>query len=907
MKNKILYTLVSLLLSGLSLSAQYNMNIHQKNSENQYQVSEIKNIKLTDTDGFLLNFTNGEYSSISINNIDSLTFEPNTETNDDIIRIIYNENEVTITNPYADKGVYIVNSQAHVTVVSSTAISGIHYYISGNTSNGSLTINSSQNFIATMDNVEITNPNNVAVYFSGTAESLIRLYQTNNLSDAADGSGNSVLRSQGSLSFDGTGTLNIQASQKHGINTPGTVTISGGCSIFIHDAAGDGIHCEGFTMEQGYLEITNAASDGIDAGSNIIQINAGQIAISSQAADIKGIKSDNTIILNGGTINLNIEGAQSKGISAKADIIINNTNLTITTSGNTILENSGSGYDPSHCTAIKGDGNIYIYNGTINIRNASSNDGGRGIAGKGNIEINGGKIAITTAGNGGTYINEYGENDDYTTSCIQSDADILISGGSITCNIQGKGGKGISADNTILISTGNIMINATGEDTKGIRCDNSITIDAGHITMELSGNQSKGISSKGDLTINDPVINIKTTGKTILESSGNGYNPSYCSAIKGDKDIYINAGNIVIENTSSNDGGKGISANGNITVTNGEITITTAGNGSTYTNESGTADSYTSCCIKSDANISILGGTITCTSTGSGGKGIAAEGELIIGERNAANDLLTLIVKTSGERFLVSSSTGNNGGWGNNMNDNSDYANPKAVKSTGNMTLNSGTVTINCTQSQEGGEGLESKATLIINGGIITIQSYDDCINAAHHIAINEGISCCVSTGNDAIDSNGTITITGGLTIANGTSSPEGGFDCDNNTFTITGGIAIGTGGESSSPTTNTSTQNSIKYSATAGNAIRILNSSNETILLYQLPTLNNSSSHGPGGSRANMSILFSHPGLTNGSYTLNYGGTISGENFINGYYSSGNYSGGSTKSFTINSKLTSL
>lgn len=226
------------------------------------------------------------------------------------------------------------------------------------------------------------------------------------------------------------------------------------------------------------------------------------------------------------------------------------------------------------------------------------------------------------------------------------------------------------------------------------------------------------------------------------------------------------------------------------------------------------------------------------------------------------------------------------------------------------MTVNSGTVTVVCSQTGEGGEGMESKATYTVNGGNIHIETYDDCINATTHIQINGGEIYCQAKGNDAIDSNGTLSITGGLVIANGSKSPEAGFDCDQSAFTITGGTIIGTGGDSSVPSTSTAKQPTIKYTGlTAGNAICIKDPNGEVILLFQLPTFSSSSSGGgpgggPGGGGSSMTLLFSDPKLvvnTSKNYTMQYGGTITGGTTVNGYNTGGTYSGGSSKTFLLN------
>lgn len=448
----------------------------------------------------------------------------------------------------------------------------------------------------------------------------------------------------------------------------------------------------------------------------------------------------------------------------------------------------------------------------------------------------------------------------------------------------------------IEINGGTITILSTEDDVKGIKSDGDITMNGGIITMEVSGAQSKGVSSKKNFIFNDGLLNITTSGATVLESSGSGFDPSYCTAIKTSGTITVNGGSIDIENTAQNDGGKGFSADGSIFINDGDIRIVTAGDGKTYTDENGQPDSYTSACIKSDEDVVIVKGNIYCYSSGAGGKGINVDGALTIGVLNAADSDLILDVTTTGERFYVS-------GYG----EDADYANPKAAKSEGNLIVNSGTITIACTQNDEGGEGLESKSTLTINGGLIEIKTYDDAINASDHIEITGGKMFFTGTNNDAVDSNGTLTISGGFIIANGGRQPEAGFDCDNSRFSITGGVVIGTGGGTSNPTVNATTQYVVKYtSATAGQDICIKDADGNIILLFSLPTYSGQGGPGPGGGNG-MTVLFSDPALSTGSYVLHYGGSISGGTSDHGYNTGGTYSGGQTKNFTISSIITTV
>ncbi|MDR1779755.1 MAG: carbohydrate-binding domain-containing protein [Tannerella sp.] len=474
-------------------------------------------------------------------------------------------------------------------------------------------------------------------------------------------------------------------------------------------------------------------------------------------------------------------------------------------------------------------------------------------------------------------------------------------GGSLTINASGDGID--AGEGEIKISGGDIEITSAADDTKGIKSDENISINGGSIAMSVSGKQSKGISSKKDIAIGGGEINITTSGATVLNEAGSGYDPSYCTAIKADGNIDIGSGNILINSLKTADGGKGISADGDIVIRGGTLNITTAGDGKVYTTSTGTTDSYTAACIKSNKNISLLKGSITCSSSGTGGKGINADGSITIGYANANNADLLLTVGTSGARFAVSgSSSGSNrpgGGFGGGMGmgSNGDYANPKAIKSEGDMIVNSGTITVNCTQTSEGGEGMESKGAFTVNGGSININSYDDCINGGTSVTINGGTIFVAARGQDAIDSNGSLTINGGLTIANGVRGDGESFDGQSGRYPVNGGIIVGTCGNLME--TPNGPQRSVIYSrAQAGSDICIRNDANENILLFRVPVISGAT------SGQTVIVVFSDPRLVNGSYTLLSGGSIEGGANFNGYITGGSYSGGSSKSFSITSSV---
>ena len=575
-------------------------------------------------------------------------------------------------------------------------------------------------------------------------------------------------------------------------------------------------------------------------------------------------------------VNLTVEGvctlADGANSALKAALLAAG-NLTL--EGNDILRVTGNA---KH--GVNVDGDLTVNNGEIVILDSDSD----GIHVNGALQWNAGTLFIESAGSDG----------------LDVSGDISIQNGDLGINTSAEGARGIKVSGIFSIEDGHLDISCTGIDAKGIKADSLLFISGGTIEINHSGDISKGIKCDQDINISGGEITIVASGSTVLETVNNQNIPAYCTAIKGDGNIYITGGVFNITLPTSNHGGKSISADSNITIDGGDFTITTNGNGATYTVSGSTKDAYTSSCLKCDGNMELLSGNFLLRSTGTGGKGINVEGTLVIGVEGAPNDDLILDVTTTGERITISS--GGGGPWGGG-----DYANPKAIKSKGNLTINSGNITVNCTQNNEGGECIESKAILTINGGNIEAYSKkDDAVNASTKLVINGGVYYVHSDNNDGTDSNGTMELNGGFNISNGARSPEEGFDCDWNQFKITGGTSIGTGGGTSDPTASACTQPSMKINTQPGYAIQILKSDGTVVCTYQCPTF---SGGGGGGWGNNMVMLFTDPQLQTGqSYTVKYNGTISGGTEWHGYYT-GNvtYSGGQSVTVNLNSMVTTV
>lgn len=724
---KKLAILISVLTFALSLHAQEIMHLHHGNHVLfEKNINDIDSIHFSGANA-IFNFNN-DLMSYPCSEIDSITFSNDSLLAANDIFITWNGYTVTVINPLAASGITITNDGAKVTVNSTCSLQDVVYHLSGTTDNGYLYITPNKRFTLSLEGVSITNPEGPAIDILVDKKTTVILANNsqNFLSDGTSSVKKAALQSKSELIFNGSGYLTVNGRVRNGIHSDDYVQINSG-NITVASAIGDGIHADYFVMNDGTLNIT-ASGDGID-----------------------------------------------------------------------------------------GDA--------------------------GHVEINNGNITITSA----------------------------------------------------------------QADTKSIKCDSTLTINGGNITITNSGNQSKGLKSDLAIVINGGTIHITSSGTTVLESTSTGNDPSYCNGMACNGTIDINGGDITLTLPSSNSGGRGIKGDGIVTITGGKLNITTAGNGTVYTVTGSTKDAYTCVCIKSDVSVHITGGNITCSSTGTGGKGITSEGTIILGNSDLADSLLLLSVTTSGNRLTISS--GGGGGWPGGGNS-GDYANPKGIKATSDLTINSGIITVNCTQTTEGGECLESKNILTINGGQITATSnYDDAINATSRININGGTIYAASNNNDGIDCNGSIYVTGGLTIASASRTPEEAIDCDNNTFSITGGTLVGThvnGNMYSSPTASACTQHSLKYICSSNNSIQLTRDSDGAVLLtLQVPQMSGGGGGGwpgGGGSSSNAVVTFSSPDFLQGSYTIKYGGTISGGTNFHNYYTGATYTGGSTKTFTVGS-----
>lgn len=172
--------------------------------------------------------------------------------------------------------------------------------------------------------------------------------------------------------------------------------------------------------------------------------------------------------------------------------------------------------------------------------------------------------------------------------------------------------------------------------------------------------------------------------------------------------------------------------------------------------------------------------------------------------------------------------------------------------------------------------------------------------NNDERLLLIEGGYLYVNADGDGLDSNGSIRMTGGTVIVYGpTNNNNGPLDYDH-TFLMEGGILIAAGSDGKAQgVSNNSSQNTIMMTflkEQQANTSLYITDSKENEIIAVKP------------EKEFQSIVISTPDLKlNQTYTLHYGGILSGES-IDGLYQNANYQNGEfSAEFTITSPMTFL
>lgn len=420
------------------------------------------------------------------------------------------------------------------------------------------------------------------------------------------------------------------------------------------------------------------------------------------------------------------------------------------------------------------------------------------------------------------------------------------------------------------------VLSAAGD---GLNCGQYFLMKSG--VLDISGVTDDGIQCDIDDT------DVGSTGETADhedEDSGN---------------IYLAGGQITINTAGI--AAKGVKSEGDLIVTGGVIAITTTGKGKWDEEDLKTK---AAACLGSDAKVVIAGGTLTLTSTGAGGKGINCDAafEMSGGE---------VTIVTQGALYYHNGTTENTNYTGNTDNVNSDYySSSKGVKADGAITISGGKISVST--AGKNAEGIESKTSMLISAGEVTVNSYDDGLNVGgdgSDLIISGGYVYSRALNNDGIDGNGNVYVKGGLVYAIGANSLEVAIDANSEEqkkLYVQGGTLIAVGGlESGAQISGGVCKQASSFTSEAWYA---LYNGSELVAAFKTPAASSSSSGGgrpgggPGGGGSKKLVVYtaSTPALQSGvtvsggtvyfDGAANIGGTVSGGSSVtlSDYTSSG-------------------
>lgn len=563
------------------------------------------------------------------------------------------------------------------------------------------------------------------------------------------------------------------------------------------------------------------------------------------------------------------------------------------------------------------------------------------------VVYNGQMAAITVAGNVAQYLtittkgahvnieqsSELAEEIIYTLSGSSMDGEFYMSGSyKATVVLNGltltnakpvTSGAAVHIQNSkrikvkVLEGTSNTLVDAANGSQKGALYVKGHPEFSGKGTLTVTGNVKHAIKSGEYMTVKDATLIVKSAAgdgincgqyflmkSGVLDISGVEDDGIQCdiddtevgstgeTADHEDEDsgnIYLEGGQITINTAGI--AAKGVKSEGDLIVNGGVIDITTTGNGKWDEED---VKTKAAACLGSDAKVVIAGGTLTLTSTGAGGKGINCDAafELSGGE---------VTIVTKGALYYHNGTTENTNYTGNTDNVNSDYySSSKGVKADGAITISGGKISV--ATAGRNAEGIESKTSILISDGEVTVNSYDDGINVGgdgSDLIISGGYVYSRAMNNDGIDGNGNVYVKGGLVYAIGANSPEVAIDANSEEqkkLYVQGGTLIGIGGlESGAQISGGTCKQTTSFTSEAWYA---LYDGGELVAAFQTPATSSSSSGGtrpgggPGGGGSKKLVVY-----TSSTPALKTGVTVSGgtEYFDGAANIGGEVSGGSS------------
>lgn len=490
------------------------------------------------------------------------------------VEISYNGSEasVLIDGDIAEY-IEVETSGAHVTIdqaetVSASSCGEITYILSGEASDGSLTLNGSYKSTIELQGLNLTNPGGAALNIKNGKRIAISAKNgtVNSLTDG-NGSQKGAIACTGHLELKGKGTLTVKGNKSHAIYAKEYVEIKN-LILNITGAVKDGINCAQYCLiESGNVSINSTGDDGIQ--------------VSFKDDTDREPEDTGSITIAGGTLNISVTADASKCLKADGDVTISDGSLSLESNANGVWDATKLKTKASAC--IGADGNVEINGGTLDLK--ANGSGGKGISCDGFFISNGGNTTIATTGgmlvySNGTLNHNYTGSSDRITSDYKSSA------------------KGIKADSGLIINDGEFYITTATNNAEGIESKANLEINGGTIFVKA---YDDGINSSKDFTVsggNLTVISIVGDG---LDSNGN-------LTISGGYIITMGSGGMEMGLDAATESGCAVYIKGG--------TLLAFGGSNTYPTKSGSTQAFVrgSGSVKANTEISLLSGETTLAS-----------------------------------------------------------------------------------------------------------------------------------------------------------------------------------------------------------------------------------------------------------------------------------------------------
>ena len=310
--------------------------------------------------------------------------------------------------------------------------------------------------------------------------------------------------------------------------------------------------------------------------------------------------------------------------------------------------------------------------------------------------------------------------DEKRNGAIYCKGSVVVSGSGIL-SLTGKKKHGISVKSSLMIRPGvTLAINDVKDNC--VKAE-GITVLGGYLWAKTSAEAGKCLSSDADVTVKGGQIKLYTSGGSVYEEDEN--DTSSPAGVKADGNIYIYNGEMLC--ISTGEGGKGLNADGGITMDDGIVNVVTSGGKYVY-NAALDLDSSPKG-VKADGEITINGGVLNIQVTGrsDGSEGLESKSKITV---------------NGGEVFVYAYDDAINVGGDNPV----------------GLEINGGKIFA----FADNNDGIDSNGKLWVNGGLVI---------ASGSGAPEEGLDC--DNSQNFIVTGGTLIGTGGAAISTSSSSTQ--------------------------------------------------------------------------------------------------------------------------------------